>query len=159
MANQEYSRFLKAIEKVNKIYIVLYYKPWGKLLRKYVFNQKKQYAIDFCIICDSDKKIIYMLTYFSNAMHNTQIWSYINIYYNFDVYLFFSQYILENAVYTFTKYIVPSYKAPKVNNLENHTFNKKLSYIQINIEHTFGILKRRQKSLTKMWLIITDNKK
>lgn len=55
--------------------------------------------------------------------------------------------------------MVPTYKAPETNRSENHAFNKQLSHIRIDIEHTFGMLKGRWKSLTGMRLIITDNKK
>lgn len=39
--------------------------------------------------------------------------------------------------------MVPLYKASEVNCSENHAFNKELSYIQIEIEHIFRMLKRR----------------
>ena len=55
--------------------------------------------------------------------------------------------------------MVLPYKASEVNCLKNHAFNKQLSYLQIYIKLIFGILKRRQKSLKKIPLIITDNKK
>lgn len=108
MTNQKRARFLKAIEKTDRINIVLYYKPRGKLLEELFFNQKKQYTIDFYIICNFDKQITYMLTDFLNTIYNIQIWGYINIYCNFTVYLSHDQYILQNAAYIFIKYIVLS---------------------------------------------------
>ena len=51
------------------------------------------------------------------------------------------QYLLGNAVYTQTQYMVLSYKAPEANQKENKKFNKKLSKVRIDIKHTFGMLK------------------
>lgn len=159
MANQERAGFLKAVGKANGTNIVLHYKPKGELLGEHFFNWKKQYAIDLCAICDSDKRIIYMLTGFSNAMHDAQVWGYTNIHRNPTAYLSPGQYILGDAVYSPTKYIVLPYKAPEANRSENHAFNKQLSHIRIDIEYIFGMLKGIWKSLTGMRLIIIDNKK
>lgn len=73
MTNQKCAGFLKAIERVDRINFVLYYKLGGELFEKHFFNQKKQYAIDFCIICNFNKRIIYMLTDFSNIIYNIQV--------------------------------------------------------------------------------------
>lgn len=132
-----------AIRKADRTDIVLYYKLGGELLGEHFFNWKKWYAIDLCAMYDSDKRIIHMFTGFSNAMHDTQVWGHINIHHNSTAYLSSSQYISGDAAYTPTRYIIPPYKAPEANHSENHTFNKQLSYIQIDIEYTFGMLKRR----------------
>ena len=55
--------------------------------------------------------------------------------------------------------MVSPYKAPEANQVENNKFNKQLSHICIDIEHTFGILKGRWKSLTGLRLIFTLEKK
>lgn len=159
LANQERAGFLGAVGKADGTDIVLHYKPGGELLGEHFFNRKKRYAIDLCAICDSDKRITYMLTGFSNAMHDARVWGHTNIHRNPTAYLSPGQYILGDAAYTPTKYMVPPYKAPEANRSENHAFNKQLSHIRIDIEHTFGMLKGRWKSLTGMRLIITDNKK
>ena len=82
LANQEHARFLGAIGKADETDIVLHYKPRGELLGEHFFNRKKQYAIDHCAICDFDKKITYMLTGFSNAMHDARVWGHTNIHRN-----------------------------------------------------------------------------
>lgn len=129
LPNQEHAGFLGAVEKVDRTDIVLHYKPGGELLGEYFFNRKKRYAIDLYAICDSDKRITYMLTGFSNAIHDARVWGHTNIYSNPTIYLSPGQYILRDAAYTPIKYMVPLYKVPEANRSGNHAFNKQLSHI------------------------------
>ena len=100
-----------------------------------------------------------MLTGYSNAMHDTRVWGQTRIHPNPLSYLSPGQYFLGDAAYTPTSYMVSPYKTPEANRVENTTFNKQLSHIRIDIKHTFGILKRRWKSLTGLRLILTSEKK
>lgn len=54
--------------------------------------------------------------------------------------------------------MVPPYKAPHISLKENRRFNKRLSSIRIDIEHAFGMLKGRWKSLTALRLRLLNNK-
>lgn len=54
--------------------------------------------------------------------------------------------------------MVPPYKAPEANRRENKKFNKKLSKIWIDIEHTFRMLKGRWASLTALRLVLNTQK-
>ena len=143
LQNQERAGFIGAVGKVDGTDIVFHYKPGGELLGEHYFNRKKRYAIDLCAVCDSNKKIIYMLTGYSNAMHDARVWSQTRIHQNPLSYLSPGQYLLGDAAYTPTSYMVSSFKALEANQVENTTFNKQLSHICIDIKHTFGILKRR----------------
>lgn len=138
---------------------MLHYKPGGELLGEHYFNRKKRYAIDLCAVCDSNKKITYMLTGYSNAMHDARVWSQTRIHQNALSYLSPSQYLLGDAAYTPTSHMVLPYKALEANRIENTTFNKQLSHIRIDVEHTLGILKGRWRSLTGLSLILTSEKK
>lgn len=62
-------------------------------------------------------------------MHNARVWGHINIHRNHTIYLSSGQYILGDAAYTPTKYMVPLYKGPEANRSENYAFNKELSHI------------------------------
>ena len=55
-------------------------------------------------------------------MSNSRLYN-INIYCNLTIYLSPNQYILEDAIYTSTKYMILFYKALKVNYSKNYTFN------------------------------------
>lgn len=68
------------------------------------------------------------------------------------------QYILADSAYTSTEYLVPPYKAPHTRRRRIRRFNKRLSSVRIVIEHAFGILKGRWKSLTGLRLILNNDK-
>lgn len=53
-------------------------------------------------------------------------------------------------MYILIKYIILLYKKPETNYLNNHAFNMQISYIQIDIEHIFQVLKERLKNLTRI---------
>lgn len=55
--------------------------------------------------------------------------------------------------------MVPPYKGVAKNNPQNKEFNQYLSSIQFDIEHSFGMLKSRWKSLTDLKLLLTTQKK
>jgi hypothetical protein len=69
-----------------------------------------------------------------------------------------SQYLLDDSAYSNIIYLIASYKALHVNNSDIWRFNKRLSRIQIDIEHAFDILKSRWKSLIDLRLQIRDIK-
>lgn len=53
--------------------------------------------------------------------------------------------------------MVSPYKASYISCPKNQKFNKRLSSICINIEHAFGMLKGRQKSLTRLRRLFTNH--
>ena len=53
--------------------------------------------------------------------------------------------------------MIPPYKAPYTLRRNNQKFNRRLSSIRIDIEHAFGMLKGRWKSLTGLRLIFTNH--
>ena len=55
--------------------------------------------------------------------------------------------------------MVPPYKGAAKNNSQNKEFNQSLLSVCIDIEHAFGILQGRWKSLTGLRLILTTQKK
>ena len=55
--------------------------------------------------------------------------------------------------------MVSSFKTHEARQVENTIFNKQLLHICIDIEHNFGILKGKWKSLTGLCLILTSEKK
>lgn len=156
--NQERATFIWAISKVNETAIVLYYKSGNELLGEYYYNWKKRYDIGLCEVCDSNKKITYILNRYFNAIHDAQVWGQTRIYQNLLSYLWPCSYLLRDEVYIPTSYIVSPYKALESNQVRNTTFNKQLLQISIDIKHTFGILKGRCKNLTGLPLILTSEK-
>lgn len=65
-----------------------------------------------------------MLTGYLNAIHNVQVWGQTQIHQNLLSYLLLGQYLLRDAVYTSTFYMISPYKTPKANQIENTIFTK-----------------------------------
>lgn len=100
--------FSGAVGKVDGTYIVLQYKPGGVFDGEQFFNRKKRYAVDLCAVCDSSKKFIHMLSGFSNATHDSRVWSHTRIHQNPQRYFSQGQYLLGDSAYTSTNYNGPS---------------------------------------------------
>lgn len=158
MTNMERQGFGGVVGKVDGTDIVLKYKPGGVFDGEMFWNRKKRYALDVCAVCNSKKEIIYFLTGWPNSQHDACVFASTHIHRNPTEFFGPGQYLLGDAAYTHTKYMVPPYKAPEANRSENRKFNKKLSKVQIDIEHTFEMLKGRWASLTALRLVINTQK-
>ena len=156
--NDEREGFLGAVGKADGTDIVLQYKPGGVFDGEAFFNRKKRYALDLCVVCNSSKKFIYMLTGFSNATHDARVWAHTCLQQDPEIYFSTGQYILADSAYTSIEYLVPPYKAPHARSKEIRQFNRRLSSARIDIEHAFGILKGRWKSLTGLRLLLNSHK-
>ena len=141
MTNMEQEGFGRIVSKVDGTDIVLNYKPSGIFDGKMFWNQKKCYALDVCAVCNSKKEIIYFLTNWLNNQHDAGVFASTRLYQSLMKFFGPRQYLLGDAAYTFTKYMIPLYKASEANHSENKKFNKKLSKVRIDIKHTFGMLK------------------
>ena len=156
--NDEREGFLGAIGKADNTDIVLQCKPGGEFNDEAFWNKKKRYALDLCAMCDSSKKFIYMLTGFSNATHDARVWGHTRLHQDPETYFSEGQYLLGDSAYTNTEYMVTPYKAPHTRQKRIRKFNRRLSSIRIDIEHAFGILKGRWKSLTGLRLRLRTKK-
>lgn len=136
--------------------IILQYKLGEVFHGEHFYTPKKRYSIDLCVVCDSRKQFIYSLTDFSNTTHDSQVWAATQIYQYPPQYFIPGQYLLGDSVYSPIKYMIPLYKAPYTSYCSNRKCNHQLSSICIDIEHAFGMLKGRWKSLTGLRLILTN---
>jgi hypothetical protein len=122
------------------------------------FNRKKRYAIDLCAVCDCNKKFIYFLCEWSNSQHDQRVFSADDLHQHSTSYFSSDQYLLDDSVYTNTLYVITLYKVSHTKHFEVRRFNRRLSRVRIDIEHAFGMLKDRWKSLTELRLRIRDRK-
>ena len=151
--------FLGAVGKIDGTDVVLKYKPGGKFNGEQWFNRKKRYAIDLLGVCDRNKKLTYIYTGASNAQHDSTIFSKTQLYRNPQGFFDRGQYLLGDAAYTNTDYLIAPYKQPLASQKDNSRFNYYHSHIRIDIEHTFGILKGRWKSLTGLRLLLYNHRR
>lgn len=70
MRNQDWKKFLGIIKKIDNIDIVFQYKPSKVLNKKHFYNQKKCYSIDLYVVCNLQKRFIYILANFWNTTYN-----------------------------------------------------------------------------------------
>ena len=152
------SGFIGVVGKVDGTDIVLSTKPGGRYDGELFFNRKKRYALDLCAVCDSDKRFIYFLSGWPNSQHDQRIFAAGDLNRNPHLYFSEGQYLLGDSAYTNSRYLVTPYKAPHTRDANVRKFNRRLSRIRIDIEHTFGILKGRWKSLTGLRLRIRNKK-
>lgn len=138
LENQMRKGFTGAIGTVDGTNIVLLYKPGGDLIGKHYYTKKNQYFIELYAVCNSNKKFIYAITGYSGATHDTRVWSLTQIHQNPSRYFSSGEYLLGDSAYLPTKIIVPSYKETAKNNPQNKEFNRSLSSVRIDIEHSFG---------------------
>ena len=73
--NYDRAGFVGTVGSLDGTDIVLDNKPGGEYKGEQFFNRKKRYAIDLCAICNSDLTFTYYLTGFSNAAHDSRVFS------------------------------------------------------------------------------------
>lgn len=115
MTNMEQEGFSGAVGKVNGTNIVFKYKPGGIFDGKMFQNQKKRYVLDLCAVCNSKGEIIYFLVGWPNSQHDAQIFASTRIHLHLEEFFEPGEYLLGDAAYTHTKYMVPLYKTSKAN--------------------------------------------
>ena len=141
MKNSDREGFLGAVEKLDGTDIVLKLKPGRIFKGDILFNRKKRYALDLCAVCDSSKRFTYILTGWPNSQHDARIFASTFINRNPRRYFSPGEYILGDAAYSNTSYLIRPYKSLYTRDKLNRRFNQKLSSVRVDIEHVFGMLK------------------
>lgn len=77
------------------------------------------------------------------------------LYKNSSTYFRSNEYLLGDAAYTNSEITVSPYKAPATNFRDNSNFNYFHSTVRMDIEHSFGIIKKRFPSLNNLRLTIS----
>ena len=141
MKNSDWEGFFGAVGKLDGTDIVLKFKPGRIFKGEIFFNWKKRYALDLCAVYDSSKRFIYILAGWPNLQYDARIFASTSIHRNQRQYFLPGEYLLEDAAYSNTSYLIGPYKSPYTRDKSNRKFNRKLSSVRVNIEHAFGILK------------------
>lgn len=71
MKNQDLENFFDVIGKVDNTNIILPYKSDRVFHGKHFYGWKKCYFIDLYIVCNSQKRFIYILANFLNTIYNS----------------------------------------------------------------------------------------
>jgi hypothetical protein len=118
----------------------------------------KRYVIDLCVVCDSNRRFIYFLCEWLNSQHDQRIFVAEDLHKHLDLYFSESQYLLEDSAYCNSSTVITSYKSSNIKRSKIRRFNRRLSRIRIDIEHSFEILKDRWKSLTELRIRIQNRR-
>ena len=129
MKNSDREGFLGAVGKLDDTDIVLKFKPGGIFKGGIFFNRKKRYALDLCTICDSSKRFTYILAGWPNSQHDARIFASTSIHRNPRRYFSPGEYLLGDAAYSNTSYLIGPYKSPYTREKSNRRFNRKLSSV------------------------------
>ena len=100
-----------------------------------------------CAICTSDHRFTYTLSGWPNSVHDSRVWSSSQISHQPSSFFSKGEYLLADSAYSSTLYVISPYKKPTSLSNNSQHFNRILSSIRIDIEHAFGMLKGRWKSL------------
>lgn len=105
--------------------------------------------LDLCAVCDSSKRFTYILAGWPNSQYDARIFASTSIHRNPRRYFSPGEYLLGDAVYSITSYLIGPYKSPYTREKSNRRFNRKLSSVRVDIEHAIGMLQGR-------WEVLQD---
>ena len=156
MKNDDRAGFIGCVGKVDGTDCAFYEKPGGDYVGEVFFNRKKRYAMDLCAICDSSNRFTYVYTGWPSSLHDHRVFKTTDIFKHPDAYFTDGQYLLGDKAYMETQEMIIPYIGDVRKQIDNARFNKLLSSIRIDIEHTFGMLKGRWASLTGLRLVFRN---
>lgn len=152
LANDAREGFAGAVGKLDGTDVVLEFKPDGDYQAESFRNRNNKYALDLCAVCNSRKEFTYYLAGWANPQPDSRIFASTSIAWEPERYFEKGQYLLGDAAYQTSEYLIAPYQAPA--SPDNRRFNQKLSTLRADIDHAFGMLKGRWESLTGLRVLI-----
>lgn len=116
----------------------------------YYTKRKRVYGWNIALICDYNRRVIGLHTGWVAAAHDQRVYSSTPLYREPNAYFGTDEYLLADSGYEASQHVVPAYKRQKGQPRlpqEEEAFNLALSGIRVRVEHTFGLMKARFKSL------------
>lgn len=120
------------------------------------FCHKQFSGIQNLAICDDKRRIRLFETGYMGSSHDMRLLSQSNFLETIDQKITDDQYVLGDAGFSQSDYIVAVSKKPRNGELskEDITFNNQIARLRVRIEHAFGILKERFQSLKELRIFI-----
>jgi hypothetical protein len=141
------SKFFKdAIGAVDGTMVDLYKAP--PLDRDAFSTRKHSFSIGATAVCDHQGIFTYFATAYLARRHDAIAYQEGKLHTDKDLYFSGEEYILADAAYTLTETVIPRYKAPTT--ADQTFFNILHSRARAKIEHAFGMLKGKFRSLTNL---------
>ena len=109
-------------------------------------------------MCDHSRKFIYTFIGWPGSVHDATAYNRSELAQSPQTFFSRGEYLLADKAFKCTPSVIPPFKKPAANKRQNKEFNRRLSSIRIDIEHSFGSLKSRWQSLRDMRIRIVDEK-
>ena len=114
------------------------------------FTRKKKYALNIQAICDEQRRFTFVSSGYPGSVSDATVFCESSFFRSPN--LFFwrpDEYILADKAYRTTRRCMTPYKEPWASVEEGgyHEFNLRLAEARVKIEHAFGVLKNRWRSL------------
>lgn len=107
------------------------------------------------VVGDDCKRILYNFCGFAGSAHDSPVFRNSNLYRFPERFFSPKEFILGEAAHLCIPTVVPPFKKPHSDFPQNQEFNRRLSSVRINIEHIFGMLKGRFRSLRGIRTVIS----
>lgn len=145
--------FAGCIGFVDGTFITLAYAPLKDWF--YYFNRKSSYALNAMVVCNDNRRILYIRAGDTSAVHDARIFDNSQLAQHPDEYFADGEYLIGDSAYSCTSRMIVPFKKPRSKEFYCRLFNSTLSSRRIAIEHTFGMLKARFPSITSVAIHIT----
>lgn len=122
------------------------------------WSRKKEYSLQFQIICDPNRIIRHFYTGYPGSVHDAKVFAACDIAKNPNHFFSPGEYIIGDSAYPKSETVVVPYKRRQGQFTQTQrAFNKYISSHQIAVEHTIGLLKGRFQSLKQIRIQIDRN--
>ena len=111
------------------------------------FSRKKTYGFNIQAICDWDRKFIWEFMGHTASVQDSTAFKSSDLYRNPGKYFDPEEYVLADKAYGLERHVIMPYKEPASRLDINTAFNYQLSIPRVKIEHAFGILKARWRTI------------
>lgn len=107
------------------------------------------YSVNTLVVCDDNRKIRHLATGWVGSANDIRVLPECGMALHTERYFSGDEYVMGDTGYKQYKYLLVVKRKPRTTNLtpDDEKFNKFIAMMRVKIEHVFGILKSRFKSL------------
>lgn len=120
-------------------------------------RRKRVYGWNIALVCDYGRHVLGVHTGWTAAAHDQRVFNSTGLYLHPERFFSPNEYLLADSGYEASQHVVPAYKRlrnqPRLPP-EEEAFNYALSRVRVRVEHTFGLMKERFKSLEGMRILL-----
>ncbi|GAU99164.1 hypothetical protein RvY_10202 [Ramazzottius varieornatus] len=114
------------------------------------FSHKNKYGISALIVCDDQRRILHGNAGFCGAAHDNRVYRHSKLKSSDRSFFEAGEYLLTDSGFAVSEHIIPCYKKPAAERMDNEKFNKILASARVVNEHCIGMVKGRFPSLRSL---------